>query len=164
MSRKNSPLQLVSSLGQSVWIDNLSRESNRGGHLKELMDEDSVVGATSNPSIFEKAMTTGEAYDEQLGQLDHKLDVRQVFWTLAEQDIRDACELFHPVWEQGGGRDGYVSLEVDPDLAYDTLATFRRRFRRSWRHDSMDSRQPIGRSSRVQRSSASHSRCPRSRR
>ncbi len=129
MSSENSPLALLSKLRQSVWIDNLSRESSRGGHLQELIDEDSVVGATSNPSIFEKAMTAGEAYDEQLGELDHKLDVREAFWTLAEQDIREACEIFHPVWEQGGGRDGYVSLEVDPDLAYDTLATFREAMR-----------------------------------
>jgi transaldolase len=129
MSSEKSPLALLSKLGQSVWIDNLSRETNRGGGLQELIDADSVVGATSNPSIFEKAMTTGEAYDEQLGELDHKLDVREAFWTLAEQDIREACEIFHPVWQQGGGRDGYVSLEVDPDLAYDTLATFREAMR-----------------------------------
>jgi transaldolase len=127
MSSDNpSPLELLSSMGQSVWIDFLSRSSTRGGHLQKLIDDDAVVGATSNPSIFEKAMGSGDAYDEQLGELDHKLDVRDVFWALAEQDIRDACEIFHPVWERGaGGRDGYVSLEVDPGLAYDTLATFR---------------------------------------
>jgi len=126
MSSENpSPLELLSSMGQSVWIDFLSRSSTRGGHLQQLIDDDAVVGATSNPSIFEKAMGSGDAYDEQLGELDHKLDVKDVFWALAEQDIRDACEVFHPVWESGGARDGYVSLEVDPGLAYDTLATFR---------------------------------------
>ena len=128
-SQSPSPLQLLSSLGQSVWIDFLSRASTRGGHLQQLIDEDAVVGATSNPSIFEKAMGSGDAYDEQLGELDQELDIRDVFWALAEQDIRDACKVFAPVWEQGAGRDGYVSLEVDPDLAYDTLATFREAIR-----------------------------------
>jgi transaldolase len=124
-----SPLQLLSSLGQSVWIDFLSRASTRGGHLQQLIDDDAVVGATSNPSIFEKAMGSGDAYDGQLGELDPALDIKDVFWALAEQDIGDACEVFHPVWEQGAGRDGYVSLEVDPGLAYDTLGTFREAIR-----------------------------------
>lgn len=124
-AEKLTPLRMLSALGQSVWIDFLSRESNRDGHLQGLIDEDSVVGATSNPSIFQKAMTSGEAYDEQLGELDPEMAIKDVFWTLAEQDIKDACDMFRPVWDGGGGRDGYVSLEVDPGLAYDTLATFR---------------------------------------
>ncbi|HWG09454.1 MAG TPA: transaldolase [Solirubrobacteraceae bacterium] len=119
-----TPLRLLSALGQSVWIDFLSRESNRNGHLQRLIDEDSVVGATSNPSIFQKAMASGEAYDEQLRELDPEMAINEVFWTLAQQDIEDACDLFRPVWDGGGGRDGYVSLEVDPGLAYDTLHTF----------------------------------------
>jgi transaldolase len=130
MSVENlSPLRLLSSLGQSVWIDFLSRESIREGHLQGLLDEDSVVGATSNPTIFQKAMTSGDAYEEQLRELDGRLDVKDVFWALAEQDIREACDLFRPVWDAGEGRDGYVSLEVDPGLAYDTLATFREAIR-----------------------------------
>jgi transaldolase len=124
-----SPLRLLSSLGQSVWIDFLSRESIRGGHLQSLLDEDAVVGATSNPTIFQKAMASGDAYEEQLRELDGELAIRDVFWALAEQDIRDACDLFRPVWDAGAGRDGYVSLEVDPGLAYDTLATFREAMR-----------------------------------
>ena len=120
-----SPLHRLSALGQSVWVDFLSRESIRGGHLQELIDRDAVVGATSNPSIFQKAMSTGEAYDEQLRELAAEgLDARETFWRLAERDIKDACDLFHPIWEGGSGRDGYVSLEVAPDLAYDTLATY----------------------------------------
>jgi transaldolase len=130
MSPENlSPLRLLSSLGQSVWIDFLSRESIRGGHLQRLLDEDAVVGATSNPTIFQKAMAASEAYADQLRELDRELDVRDVFWALAEQDIRDACEVFRPVWDAGKGRDGYVSLEVDPRLAYDTLSTFREAMR-----------------------------------
>jgi len=124
-SEQIPPLRLLSALGQSVWIDNLSRETTRDGQLQRLIDEDSVVGATSNPSIFQKAMTAGEAYDEQLRELDPEMAIKDVFWTLAEQDIKDACDLFRPIWDGGGGRDGYVSLEVDPGLAYDTLATFR---------------------------------------
>jgi transaldolase len=128
-SENLTPLRLLSALGQSVWVDNLSRETNRDGHLQQLIDEDSVVGATSNPTIFEKAMTAGEAYDEQLRELDSELPIKDVFWTLAEDDIRDACDLFRPIWDGGGGRDGYVSLEVDPGLAYDTLSTFREAMR-----------------------------------
>jgi transaldolase len=124
------PLTRLSELKQSVWVDFLSRESIRGGHLQELVDQYSVVGATSNPTIFEKAMSSGEAYDEQLHELAGEgKDVDAVFWVLAEQDIRDACDLFRPVWDGGGGRDGYVSLEVDPRLAYDTLSTFREAIR-----------------------------------
>jgi transaldolase len=119
------PLTRLSELKQSVWVDFLSRESIGGGHLQELVDQYSVVGATSNPTIFEKAMSSGDAYDEQLHELvSEGKDGDAVFWVLAEQDIRDACDLFRPVWDGGSGRDGYVSLEVDPRLAYDTLATF----------------------------------------
>jgi transaldolase len=123
-------LTRLSELKQSVWVDFLSRESIRGGHLQELIDQYSVVGATSNPTIFEKAMSSGDAYDEQLHELAAEgKDVDAVFWVLAEQDIRDACDLFRPVWDGGSGRDGYVSLEVDPRLAYDTLVTFREAMR-----------------------------------
>ncbi len=124
-SQTLSPLHRLSALGQSVWVDFLSRESIRGGHLQELLDADAVVGATSNPTIFQKAMSVGDAYDEQLRELaDEGLDARASFWRLAERDIKDACDLFRPIWDGGLGRDGYVSLEVAPDLAYDTLATF----------------------------------------
>jgi transaldolase len=124
------PLQRLSALGQSVWIDNLSRQSIRGGHLQELIDDYAVVGATSNPTIFQKAMTSGEAYDEQLHELAAQgCDVNETFWALAEQDIREACDLFHQVWDSGQGRDGYVSLEVDPRLAYDTLPSYREAMR-----------------------------------
>jgi transaldolase len=120
-----SPLHSLSALGQSVWVDFLSRESIRGGRLRELIDADAVVGATSNPSIFQKAMSGGDAYDEQLRELSAEgLDARASFWRLAERDIQDACDLFRPIWDGGSGRDGYVSLEVSPDLAYDTLATY----------------------------------------
>jgi transaldolase len=89
-----------------------------------------VVGATSNPTIFQKAMTAGNAYDEQLRkETGRGCNVKETFWALAERDIKDACDLFRPVWDAGAGRDGYVSLEVDPGLAYDTLATYREAIR-----------------------------------
>ncbi len=125
-----SPLDHLSALGQSVWIDNLSRESIREGHLKRLIEEDSVVGATSNPTIFQKAMAAGNAYDEQLRkETGRGSNLKETFWALAERDIKDACDLFREVWDGGAGRDGYVSLEVDPGLAYDTLATYREAIR-----------------------------------
>jgi transaldolase len=134
-SPNRSPLHSLSALGQSVWVDFLSRSSIRGGHLQQLLDEDAVVGATSNPSIFQKAMSEGEAYD-QLRELSAEgLDAREAFWRLAERDIKDACDLFRVVWDGGAGRDGYVSLEVDPGLAYDTLATFREAIRL---HETVD--------------------------
>jgi transaldolase len=121
-----SPLQQLSAFGQSVWIDFLSRDSIHGGHLQSLIDHDAVVGATSNPTIFEKAMTAGLAYDDQLRELAARgLGVSETFWKLAETDIEDACDLFRPVWERTKRRDGYVSLEVDPTLAYETLDTYR---------------------------------------
>jgi transaldolase len=133
---QSSPLAALSSLGQSVWVDFLSRESIRGGHLQELIDRYSVVGATSNPTIFQKAMTAGDAYDDQLHELAAAGgDVNDAFWALAEQDIREACDLFRPVWDGGSGRDGYVSLEVDPRLAYDTLETYREAIRL---HEAVD--------------------------
>jgi transaldolase len=135
-SNNLTPLHRLSALGQSVWVDFLSRGSIRGGHLQQLLDEDAVVGATSNPSIFQKAMSEGDAYDEQLRELrGGGLDAREAFWRLAERDIKDACDLFRAIWEAGSGRDGYVSLEVDPGLAYDTLATFREAMRL---HEAVD--------------------------
>ncbi|HEX5225467.1 MAG TPA: transaldolase [Solirubrobacteraceae bacterium] len=130
------PLQRLSALGQSVWVDFLSRESIRGGHLQKLIDDFAVVGATSNPSIFEKAMTAGDAYDEQLAELIASgADAEAAFWALAEQDIREACDVFRPTYDAGNGRDGYVSIEVDPRLAYDSLRTFREAMRL---HESVD--------------------------
>lgn len=129
-SSQLSPLHRLSALGQSVWVDFLSRDSIHDGELQRLIDQDAVVGATSNPTILQKAMTAGEAYDEQLKQLiDEGVDAKGCFWALAQRDIADACDLFKPIWEAGNRRDGYVSLEVDPTLAYDTLETYREAIR-----------------------------------
>src|SRR5438445_840873 len=133
-----SPLQRLSALGQSVWVDYLSRELIHGGELQYLIDECAVVGATSNPTIFQKAMTGGGAYDEQLHELAARgKSAEASFWVLAEQDVSDACDAFRPIWERTSGRDGFVSLEVDPRLAYDTLGTFREAMRL---HDAVERR------------------------
>jgi transaldolase len=133
-----SPLHRLSALGQSVWVDFLSRELIHGGGLQSLIDDDAVVGATSNPTIFAKAMSEGAAYDDQLAELASSgKDVVESFWALAEADVSDACDVFAPVYERTSQRDGYVSIEVDPRLAYDTLATFREAMRL---HDEIDKR------------------------
>jgi transaldolase len=107
--------------GQSVWIDFLSRELLRGGELARMMREDAVSGVTSNPTIFAKALSGGDAYDEQIASSDG--DAKSVFLELAMRDVATACDLLRPVWERTDGRDGYVSIEVDPNLADDTGAT-----------------------------------------
>jgi transaldolase len=119
-----SRLHELSELGQSVWIDFLSRDLLRNGDLVRKMQEDAVVGVTSNPTIFQKAISAGNAYDEQLREvLQEERDPKEVFLRLATRDVGDALDLLRPVWDQGSGRDGYVSIEVDPNLAYDTKAT-----------------------------------------
>jgi transaldolase len=119
-----SRLHQLSELGQSVWIDSLSREWLETGELERLMREDAVVGVTSNPTIFEKALSEGEWYDEQLREvLQGETDPKETFYRLAVEDIKDACDLLRPVWDEGGGKDGYVSMEVDPNFAYDQEAT-----------------------------------------
>jgi transaldolase len=120
----NSRLHQVSELGQSVWIDFLSRKLVHGGELARMMEEDAVVGVTSNPTIFQKAISEGDAYDEQLREvLAEEDDPKEVFLKLAIRDVQDACDLLRPVWDGGAGQDGYVSIEVDPNLAYDTEGT-----------------------------------------
>src|SRR3954464_2937458 len=120
-----SRLHELSERRQSVWFDTLSRPLVETGELKRMIEEDAVVGVTSNPTIFQKALAEGDAYDEQLREcLDELDDPREIFFRLSLEDIRDACDVLRSVWDQGKGQDGYVSMEVDPDLAYDTEATF----------------------------------------
>ncbi|HXV58668.1 MAG TPA: transaldolase [Gaiellaceae bacterium] len=119
-----SRLHQLSGLGQSVWIDYLSRDLLRTGKLERMLEEDAVAGVTSNPTIFQKAISAGDAYDEQLRrELQEERDPKELFLRLAAQDVGDACDLLRRVWDAGGGQDGYVSIEVDPGLAHDTEAT-----------------------------------------
>jgi transaldolase len=125
MSADTRALQRLAEFGQSVWIDFLSRELLESGELARLVREDAVVGVTSNPSIFEQAISAGDAYDAQLRELlPRGLSGKDIFLELACADVAAGCDLLRPVWEQGGGRDGYVSIEVDPTLAYDTVAQY----------------------------------------
>ena len=120
-----SRLDELAARGQAVWIDNLSREFVHGGGLQRLIDDDAVSGVTSNPTIFQKAIASGDACDAQLKELLAETDdPRQIFFALAVDDVRDACDVLLPVWQRTNGTDGYVSLEVDPGLAYDTAGTF----------------------------------------
>ena len=119
-----SRLHQLSELGQSVWIDYLSRDLLRTGDLERMTREDAVVGVTSNPTIFQKAISHGDAYDEQLREvLETEDEMKEVFLKLAVHDVTDACNLLRPIWDGGQGQDGYVSIEVDPNLAFDTEAT-----------------------------------------
>src|SRR5215213_659940 len=119
-----SRLHELSDHGQSVWIDSLSREWLETGELARMIDEDAVVGVTSNPTIFQKALAEGDWYDEQLREvLTGEDEDKEVFYRLAVRDIQAACDLLRRVWDEGKGQDGYVSMEVDPDLAYDREAT-----------------------------------------
>jgi transaldolase len=119
-----SRLHQLSALGQSVWIDYLSRRLLKTGELARLMKEDAVVGVTSNPTIFQKAIAEGDAYDDQMRTvLAEQDDPKEVFLALAIRDVQDACDLLRPVWDEGQGKDGYVSIEVDPNLAFDTDGT-----------------------------------------
>lgn len=133
-----SRLHELSDHGVSVWIDSLSREMLESGELARLMEEDAVVGVTSNPTIFQKAMAEGDRYDAQLRTLDGE-DVVETFFALAMDDIRAACDLMRPVWERTGGVDGWVSLEVDPTLAYDRERTYEQamRFNREVERDNL---------------------------
>src|SRR3954449_12924707 len=120
----NSRLHQLSELGQSVWIDFLSRQMLQTGQLEQMIEEDAVVGVTSNPTIFQKAISQGDLYDDQIRDLLDELDdPKEIFWQLAEKDVGDACDLLRSVWDAGKGQDGYVSIEVDPNLAGDTEAT-----------------------------------------
>jgi transaldolase len=119
-----SRLHQLSDLGQSVWIDSLSREWLRTGELARMMEEDAVVGVTSNPTIFQKAMSEGGWYDDQLREvLAEEDELKEVFLRLAIDDVGEACDLLRRVWDGSEGLDGYVSLEVDPHLAHDTERT-----------------------------------------
>jgi transaldolase/glucose-6-phosphate isomerase len=112
--------------GQSVWLDYISRQLLRSGELKRLVEEDGIRGITSNPTIFEKAMTGSADYDDAFRELlaqDSQLEIGKLYEPLAIADIQRAADVLHPVYEQTGGGDGYVSLEVSPHLAHDTAAT-----------------------------------------
>jgi transaldolase len=121
----DTPLHQLSAAGQSAWIDYLSRPFVHDGDLQALVGQ-GIKGVTSNPTIFQSAIAEGDRYDDQLREvLKTETDPKEVFLALAIDDIRDACDVLRPVWDEAGenARDGWVSLEVDPNLAHDTQGT-----------------------------------------
>ena len=119
-----TPLQELADHGQSVWIDYLSRPFVQDGDLAGLVD-DGIEGVTSNPTIFQGAIAEGDAYDQQIREIVEggESEPKEIFIALASDDIRDACDVLRRVYDDGDGKDGYVSFEVDPRLAHDTRAT-----------------------------------------
>jgi transaldolase len=119
-----TPLQELADHGQSVWIDYLSRPFVQDGDLAGLVDQ-GIKGVTSNPTIFQGAIAEGDAYDDQIREIvsGGEKEPKEIFLQLAADDIRDACDVLRPVHDEGGGKDGYVSFEVDPNLAHDTEGT-----------------------------------------
>ncbi len=116
-------IRKIRELGQSIWIDFISRELIRTGRLRELVQE-GISGLTSNPTIFQKAIATGSDYDDQLRELARSgKSTTEIYEALAIRDIRDAADQLHPIYHDTRGRDGFVSIEVDPHLAHDTDGT-----------------------------------------
>jgi transaldolase len=120
----SDPLAELSAQGVAVWLDDLSRELLAGGELKSLIAIRHVVGVTTNPTIFASALSAGDRYDDQLRYLAARgTDVETAIFTVTTDDVRVACDMFAPVYEQTSGQDGCVSIEVDPRLARDAAAT-----------------------------------------
>jgi transaldolase/glucose-6-phosphate isomerase len=128
-----NPLKALQAYGQSVWLDYIRRSLLTDGELRRLVEEDGLRGVTSNPAIFEKAITGNTDYESALADLaTQNLDAKSLYEHLAVRDIQDAADLLRPVYEQTRRRDGYVSLEVSPTLARDTQGTLEEA-RRLWK-------------------------------
>lgn len=125
-----NPLLQLKTLGQSVWYDTVDRAQLVSGQFKRMLDEDGVVGVTSNPTIFQKSMSQGHAYDEQMTQLIKEgKDTNAIYEELVIRDIQTVADMLRPIFDSTSMKDGYVSLEVSPDLAHDaekTIAEVRR--------------------------------------
>jgi transaldolase len=118
------PTQQLHDLGQSLWLDNITRDMLRDGTLRRYIDELSITGLTSNPTIFDKAISGGGAYDEQIVELrEQGMEPEQAFFELALTDLREAARLFEPINRRTDGVDGWVSIEVSPLLADDAQGT-----------------------------------------
>jgi transaldolase len=128
-----NPLLQLKDYGQSVWYDTVDREQLNNGLFKRLLDEDGIVGVTSNPTIFQKSISHGHAYDEQMDQLMREgKDTSDIYDALVITDIRTVADMLKPIYERTNGLDGYVSLEVSPDLSHNTEATLSEA-RRFWK-------------------------------
>ncbi|HSL91930.1 MAG TPA: transaldolase, partial [Candidatus Limnocylindrales bacterium] len=127
MKGKANPLVQLGEMGQSPWLDYIHRGMIASGELARLVSEDGIKGVTSNPTIFEKAIAGGHEYDEQIQELAGRdATVLAAYTEIVAEDIRRAADVLRPVYDASSGTDGYVSLEVEPDLAYDTERTISR--------------------------------------
>ena len=128
-----TPLEKLATQGQSIWLDYIRRGMTRSGELSRMVKEQGLRGMTSNPAIFQKAITGSDDYDDVLGELigDPELDAKQIFERLAVVDIQEAADALRPVYDETKGLDGYVSLEVSPSLAFDAEGTIEEA-RRLW--------------------------------
>ncbi|EHC10650.1 transaldolase [Fischerella thermalis] len=114
----------IKNYGQSIWMDNLSRDIIKSGELKDLVENKGICGITSNPTIFEKAIANNAMYDRDIeAGVRAGLPTYKIYESLVFKDIRDACDILRPVYEASNGLDGYVSIEVPPTIAHDTEAT-----------------------------------------
>jgi transaldolase len=121
---QNPNLAALAAAGVSIWLDDLSRDRLRTGNLQELIDTKCVVGVTTNPTIFQNALSKGHAYDEQIAALaERRADVDAAIRTVTTDDVREACDVLRPAYDASGTVDGRVSIEVDPRLAHDTDKT-----------------------------------------
>ncbi|HEY2358740.1 MAG TPA: transaldolase [Phenylobacterium sp.] len=129
-----NPARTLVAAGQAIWLDYLHQDILKTGELKRLISDDGVTGLTSNPSIFEKAIGGGEAYDDRIAELAAKGTPKttELYEAIAIADIQGACDQFRPTWDRLGGKDGYASLEVAPALANDTQGTIEEA-RRLWK-------------------------------
>src|SRR5512145_3569677 len=117
-------IKKLTTLGQSIWYDNIQRKLLESGELKEMIERGDIRGVTSNPTIFNNAIAKTNDYDSALTPLAWAgWDAEKIFWQLAIEDIRAACDAFLPLYEESNGGDGFVSLEVNPYIANDTNAT-----------------------------------------
>ena len=131
MTSQNPNLAALSDAGVSVWLDDLSRDRLQSGNLQELIDTKSIVGVTTNPSIFQNAFAHGKVYDGQIAELAERgADVDATIRTITTDDVRTACDVLAPQWEHSEGIDGRVSIEVDPRLAHETDKTIAQEDRR----------------------------------
>ncbi len=121
---KDNPLKKVGVLGQSIWLDYIRRDLLVSGELKRMIKEDGLRGMTSNPSIFEKAIADSHDYDKDIQVMVREgKDVKAIYESISQQDVRSAADQFRPLYNETEGKDGYVSLEVNPHLAHDTKGT-----------------------------------------
>jgi transaldolase len=126
-------LKRLSEEGVAIWLDDLSRQRITSGNLGELVDGQHVVGVTTNPAIFQKAISGGDGYERQLTELAVRgVTVEEAVRMITTADVRDACDVLHPVFEATGGQDGRVSIEVDPRLAHATEPTVAEAKQLSW--------------------------------